>query len=186
MNYLLLYLIFFKLGLFTIGGGLATLPLLQNEVYNRGWLSEVEFANIIAVSQSSPGPIGVNMATFVGFEQANLLGAIVATLGFVSPSILIITLIARFFFTINEKPSVQKIMLGIRPVVIGLIAAAAYFIARVTLLKTGAASTPDTLLSLIAWKELLMFAAILPLIINLKMHPIVFIIGGALVGAFLF
>ncbi|MFP4416677.1 MAG: chromate transporter [Fibrobacterota bacterium] len=186
MNLFTLYLIFFKLGLFTIGGGLASLPLLQNEAYSRGWLTETGFADIIAVSQSSPGPIGINMATFVGFQQAHFFGAVVATLGIVSPSIIIIILIARFFLSFNEKPFVRSIMYGIRPVVIGLIAAAAFIIARVTLINTDVKFTADSFAAYFAWKEILLFMVVLPLVLKFDIHPILFITGGAIVGMIVF
>ena len=88
MELLKIYWIFFKVGLFTIGGGLAALPLLQNEAIMRGWVTKAQFADMIAVSQSMPGPIGINIATYVGFNKIGIIGSVVATLGMVTPSII--------------------------------------------------------------------------------------------------
>src|SRR5690554_1960609 len=122
MIYLILYLEFFKIGLFSLGGGLATLPFLQELIVKYGWISNEELLNMIAVSESTPGPIGVNTATFVGFNTANIFGGVVATMGLVTPSIIIITVIAHYFSKFNEHPNVVGAFLGIRPAVTGLIA----------------------------------------------------------------
>ena len=93
MEYLILFWVFFKVGLFTVGGGLAAIPLLQAEILTRGWLTTLQFADMIAVSESTPGPIGINVATYVGYSQYGVLGSIIATIGLVTPSIIIIMLI---------------------------------------------------------------------------------------------
>lgn len=172
MELLNLFVTFFKLGLFTIGGGLAALPLLQEEAISQGWLTAAEFADIIAVSQSTPGPIGVNMATYVGFNQYGFLGALIATLGLITPSIIIIILIARFFHHFNEKRIVQDAFSGVRPAVTGLIAVAAYNVATVALLPA------------LDWKKTVLFIAIGCGIFILKKHPIIYIGIAALGGIF--
>lgn len=116
-----IYIVFFRVGLFTIGGGLAALPLLQNEALARKWVTNSEFADMIAVSQSTPGPIGVNMATYVGFNQLGIMGSIIATFGMVSPSIIIICIIAKFLKHFSENNIVKGMFLGIKPAVVGLI-----------------------------------------------------------------
>src|SRR5690554_4408444 len=122
MTYLILYLEFFKIGLFSLGGGLATLPFLQELIVKYGWITNEQLLNMIAISESTPGPIGVNTATFVGFSTAGILGGIVATMGLATPSIIIIAIIAHYFSKFNEHPIVIGAFSGIRPAVTGLIA----------------------------------------------------------------
>ena len=97
MIFLKLFLTFFKIGLFTFGGGYAMLPLMQQEVLANEWLSESEIINFIAVSESTPGPFAINMATYIGSETGGILGSVCATLGVVLPSFIVILLVARFF-----------------------------------------------------------------------------------------
>ena len=118
-----LFLTFFKLGLFTFGGGYAMIPLLTDEVIAHGWLAQEEIMNFIAVSESTPGPIAINMATFIGASQGGVLGAILATLGVVLPSFIIILLIASIVTGLMKYAGVKAFLQGIRPVVIGLILA---------------------------------------------------------------
>ncbi len=117
-----LFAIFFKIGLFTIGGGLATLPLLQQEMLSRGWLTQAEFIDMIAISQSTPGPIGVNLATFVGFRLASYSGAVIATCALSAPSVIIIVLIARIFARLCPPAFCRRrLSQGLRPAAVGLI-----------------------------------------------------------------
>lgn len=127
-----LYITFFVIGLLTIGGGLAALPLLQEAVLDKGWMTMSQFADMIAISQATPGPIGINTATYVGYIQLGVLGSVVATLGMVTPSIIIILMIAKFLKHFNENIWVKGALLYVRPVVIGLIFTAAYFVGRTT------------------------------------------------------
>lgn len=120
---LTLFLTFFKLGLFTFGGGYAMIPLIQEEVLANGWMTAEEVMNFIAVAESTPGPIAINMATFIGSTQAGILGAMVSTLGVVLPSFIIILLIASVIKGLLKFNGVQAFLKGIRPVVIGLIVA---------------------------------------------------------------
>ena len=118
-----LFLTFFKLGLFTFGGGYAMIPLLTDEVLSHGWLAQQEIMNFIAVAESTPGPIAVNMATFIGSSQAGFGGAVLATLGVVLPSFIIIILIASVVTGLMKFKGVKAFLSGVRPVVIGLILA---------------------------------------------------------------
>jgi chromate transporter len=128
MSYLALYWMFFKIGLFTIGGGLAALPLMLDALVKTGMLSGPEFYDMFAISQSTPGPIGINLATFVGYRQLSYSGAFVATLGMVSPSIVVIYLIAKFMGNFDQNPYVRRAMRGFRVTAVGLIATAAYHV----------------------------------------------------------
>lgn len=118
-----LFITFFKLGLFTFGGGYAMIPLLTDEVLSHGWLAQEEIMNFIAVAESTPGPIAINMATFIGSSQAGFWGAVLATLGVVLPSFIIIVLIASVVTGLMKYGGVKGFLSGVRPVVIGLILA---------------------------------------------------------------
>ena len=119
--YLLLFLEFFKIGLFTFGGGYAMIPLVKEVVLEYGWLTESEFYNFIGICESTPGPIAINMATYIGARQGDLLGSICATVGVILPSFIIIILIAALLKNIVKNPYVQAFLAGIKPVVLGLI-----------------------------------------------------------------
>lgn len=118
---------FFKIGLFGFGGGYAMVPLLEREISAHGWLNPTEFLDIVAISEMTPGPIAVNAATYIGFRTAGVVGALIATLGLVLPSLILVVLAARFFLRFQEKPAVQAVLGGIRPVTIGLIGSAVLF-----------------------------------------------------------
>ncbi len=120
--YLLLFFEFFKIGLFTFGGGYAMIPLVKETVLKYHWLTETEFYNYIGICESTPGPIAINMATYVGARHGDLLGSICATIGVVLPSFIIIILIAALLKNIIKNPYVQAFLAGVKPVVLGLIA----------------------------------------------------------------
>lgn len=124
MIYLELFLTFFKIGAFTFGGGYAMLPLMQQEVLLNNWMSEEELLNFIAVAESTPGPVAINMATYIGVETGGILGAVVATLGVVLPSFVVIMIVAKFYAKYKNSFVVKSCLTGLRPVVIGLIASA--------------------------------------------------------------
>jgi chromate transporter len=128
MTLIPLFLTFFQIGLFTIGGGLASLPLLKEAVVDGGLLALTDFIDMVAISQSTPGPIGINMATFVGYRLAGIPGGIVATVGITAPSLVIIMLIARWMRSYANHPVLQRVLRGIRACALGLIASAAWFI----------------------------------------------------------
>ena len=123
--YLELFVTFFKIGLFTFGGGYAMLPLIQKEVLAHDWMELEEVINFIAVSESTPGPFAINCATYVGIETGGILGAVCATLGVVMPSFIVILCVARFYKKFKESKIVSSVMTGLRPAVIGLIGSAA-------------------------------------------------------------
>ncbi|MCQ2741384.1 MAG: chromate transporter [Alphaproteobacteria bacterium] len=132
MIYVLLFFEFFKIGLFAVGGGLVTLPFLFDLSEKYGWFSATELADMIAVSESTPGPIGINMATFAGFNTAGVAGGLSATLGLVLPSIVIIILVARMLDKYRFNIRVQNILEGLRPAVLALILYAGLQIAKIT------------------------------------------------------
>ncbi|MGL4736161.1 MAG: chromate transporter [Cellulosilyticaceae bacterium] len=170
MIYLTLFLEFFKTGLFTIGGGLATIPFLQEMVVRYGWITEQQLLNIIAVAESTPGPIGINAATYMGYETAGIWGSLIAVAGTVVPSIIVIVLIAHFFERFKNAKLVRGAFDGIRPLVAALIGVAGLEVAKVTLQQT-------------EWfKVVLLFALAVYGIEKFKKHPIVYLVGGAVIG----
>lgn len=151
MIYLQLFFEFFKAGLFAIGGGLATIPFLTDIGQRTGWFTSGELANMIAISESTPGPMGVNMATYVGFHTGGIAGGVIATLGLVCPSILVILVIAGFLKKFRESRGVDAVFYGIRPASTALIAAALAEVCSIALLNLSAFQTGGAA-ALFQWK----------------------------------
>ena len=186
MIFLKLFFEFFKTGLFAVGGGMATLPFLYDISERTGWFTQAQLADMIAVGESTPGPIGVNMATYVGFETAGIPGAVIATLGLVTPSVIIILIIARVLKQFRENPTVDAAFYGLRPCSIALIAAAGLLVAKITFLDAQAWKPGEGLQGVLQWKAILLAALLLFLTRGVKplkkLHPIVFIAASAIVG----
>lgn len=186
MIYLRLFWEFFKVGLFSVGGGLATLPFLYSLGAKTGWFSTADMANMLAVSESTPGPIGVNMATYAGFDCAGVLGGVVATLGLVTPSVIVIVLIAMALQAFRTNKYVDAAFYTLHPASTGLIAAAGWSVFALVLVNLDAYRASYRLADLIQWKNLILFAVIWVLT-NLvkplkKLHPVVFLALAAVVG----
>lgn len=191
--FLRLYFEFFKTGLFAIGGGMATIPFLYEMSDATGWFTYNDLANMIAVSESTPGPIGVNMATYVGFITGSnlggvllgILGAIIATLGLITPSIIVILIIAAILNSFKNSKYVKNAFYGLRPASTGLIAAAglSVFVSNLVLSDKLAEGFS---LSAINWKGLVLVVVLWILTNKVKKvkdwHPIVFIGISAVVG----
>lgn len=186
LEYVKLYFIFFKVGLFTIGGGLAAIPLLQEEVLARDWLSLSKFSDMIAVSESTPGPIGANVATYVGYSQMGIVGSIIATLGLVTPSVIIIILIAKFVLHFRENKVVDSVFIGLRPAVTGLILSAAFSVALITLVDIDLFKETSSLTDLFNIKAIIMFIVFYYAIYKWKKHPIYYILAAGLIGMVIF
>lgn len=182
MLYVELFFIFFRIGLFSVGGGLATLPFLQELVYKYGWITSEELVNMIAISESTPGPIGVNAATLVGNSRGGIFGGIIATLGLILPSLIIILIIAHYFSKFSEKHIVKSAFYGIRPAVAGLIGAAGFEVVKITLIDIERYFNTNKLLDFFNIKGIILFIAILYLIDKYKKHPIIYITGAAIIG----
>lgn len=129
MIYLDLFWAFLKIGLFSFGGGYGMLPLMEQEVLSHAWMTSADFFNFVAVSESTPGPIAVNMATFIGSSQAGVLGAICSTIGVILPSIIIILLIVAVFKKFLQSKIVESALSGVKPVIVGLIAVTGLWLA---------------------------------------------------------
>ncbi len=182
MIYLQLFYEFFKTGLFAIGGGLATMPFLEKISEATGWFTKLDLANMIAISESTPGPIGINMATYAGFTSAGILGSIIATMGEVLPSFIIVLIVARFLRSFSENLTVKSVFYGLRPASVGLITAAGYSVLKIALLNTELFGLSGSLLDLFQWKSLLLAAAIYLVIKKWKPHPVVSIAISAVAG----
>ena len=176
---------FFKAGLFAVGGGLATLPFLQDISAKTGWFTLDQLADMIAISECTPGPIGVNMATYVGFSTAGIPGALAATLGLIAPSIIVILIIAGFLKRFQDNRYVQAAFYGLRPASTGLIGAACISVAVTALLNLSRFSESRAIMDLFQWKAvilavILFFAMKHPKL--KKLHPAVFLGASAVVG----
>lgn len=185
MILLRLYLEFLKTGLFAVGGGLATIPFLQEMGQRTGWFSDTDLTTMMAVSESTPGPMGVNMATYVGFETAGLAGAVIATLGLVTPSLCIILLIAGFLQKFRSSRTVDAVFQGLRPASTALVASAGLSVAASVILEIN--SAVEHTFS-IHWTSLFLAAAVffaMRIDALKKLHPVAFIALSALLGILL-
>lgn len=187
MLYLRLFWEFFKTGLFAVGGGMATLPFLYSMSDATGWFTHAQLADMIAVSESTPGPIGVNMATYVGFSTAGIPGAVIATLGLITPSIIIILIIARVLAAFRQNKYVDAAFYGLRPCSVGLIAAAGLLVVKISLFNAELYQQTGVLMNLFNWKAIILAAVLIVLTRYVKplkkLHPVFFILGSAAVGA---
>ena len=181
MIFLQLFYEFFKTGLFAVGGGLATLPFLEDISLRTGWFTSAQLADMLAISESTPGPIGVNMATYVGFETAGILGSLCATVGLVMPSVILIILVSKVLEKFRTNTYVEAAFYGLRPASVAMVASAGIGVAMTTLLNLTASG-----FAVLRWRELVLAAVILVLTNFVpkvkKFHPIVFIALAAAVG----
>ena len=183
MIFLTLIYEFFKTGLFAVGGGLATLPFLTEICHMYTWFTEQNLSDMIAISESTPGPIGVNMSTFAGFQAAGVPGAIVATCALVLPSLIVIILISKFLEKFDQHPLVKNAFTGLRPAVTGLITAAMASVMKIALLDIPAFTESKNILDLINFPALALFALLFAGMMKFKkLHPIVFIAVAAACG----
>lgn len=184
-TYLRLFWEFFKTGLFAVGGGMATLPFLQAIGENTGWYTYTDLMNMLAVSESTPGPIGINMATYVGCAIAGIPGGIIATLGEVLPSVVIISVVSMYLNKFRDNKLVGYAFYGLRPAVTGLIAAAGVSVAKVAMLRLELFRQTGSLPDLVDLKKLVFFVLVFAAIKKFKLHPIAYIACAAVVGILL-
>lgn len=192
MIYLRLFYEFFKTGLFAVGGGMATIPFLYSMADNTGWFTRLDVDNMIAVGESTPGPIGVNMATYVGYITGGnvgglpfaILGSVIATLGLIAPSIIIILIIASFLKNFRDNRFVDSAFYGLRPASTGLIAAAGLSVVVSNLFFAGALENGFSL-AVFNWKGWILAIVLWALTNKVKqtkkLHPIIFILASAVV-----
>lgn len=186
MIYLMLFYEFFKTGLFAIGGGMATLPFLDAMALKTGWFTQAQLVDMIAISESTPGPIGVNMATYVGFTTAGPIGSIIATLGLIAPSIIVILIIAKFLSKFKDSPIVKSVFYSLRPTSTALIAAAGVPVIMLSLTNSDKFKASGSILDFFNFGAIVL-AIILFVLTNKvkatkKLHPVVFIAASAILG----
>lgn len=174
-----LFISFFKIGLFAVGGGPATIPYLMDLTKTKDWYTMQELTNMIAISESTPGPVGLNMATYAGFSAVGWYGGIVASLGLICPSIIVIILIARFLKDFSDNKYVKAAFWGIRPAVTALIAMAVYNLCKVSLfIETDGVMQPAV--------KTMILAVIVFFLMRVKklskLHPALWLLGAAIVG----
>lgn len=183
-----LYYEFFKIGLFSIGGGQATIPFLESLVVNKGWFSTTQLIQFIGISESTPGAIGVNMATFSGFLAMNdnilmnIIGGVVATLGLITPSIIIIIIISFFLQAFKSSATVGYVFYGLRPASTALIAGALFTLLNFTLINVDLFASTFNFNDLFNFKNCLIAVVLGCFIFKYKAHPILYIVIAAVVG----
>lgn len=185
MIYLCLFYEFFKIGLFSLGGGLATIPFLSELGTKYGWYTEKELTHMIAISESTPGPIGINMATYVGYKTAGYLGAIVSTLSEVAPAIIIIIIISKILNHFSNNTFIKNMFKIIRPCTFGLIVSATLNIFFNSVILLNNYKETGKILSIFEPKVILIFIVIYIFNKKTKYHPIVYIVISALLGIIL-
>ena len=185
MIYLKLLWDFFKVSCFTFGGAYGAIPLIRDMVMRNGWITEERFAYMIAVSESTPGPIMVNMATYIGSDQAGFLGSLVATVGVVLPAYLIIVLIVGVFGNVFKNPYVQAVLRGLKPCVTGIVLATGLYMVIHNALPFAGGMTVDVP-SLIITAILVAIMVLYPKITKKKLSPILLICFAAILGMLIY
>lgn len=187
MIYLQIFWSFFQIGLFSIGGGYAALPLIEHQVVQiHNWLNLAEFADLITISQMTPGPIALNAATFVGTRVAGLLGSIIATLGCITPSCIIVLTLSYFYFKYRKLETIQNILKGLRPTVVSLIASAGISILGLALFKKEISSIKEmTLININLVSVALVILSVIALR-KFKIDPIKVMLASGILGAVIY
>lgn len=180
MIYLVLFYEFFKTGLFSIGGGLATLPFLYDMSTRTGWFSVNDIANMVAISQSTPGPLGINMAAYTGYMVGGVAGSFVAAAGLIAPSLIIIVIIAHFLEKFKESKWVKAIFYGLKPASYALITVAWISVVRIAFSLQGELAEQGRLIS-----RLILAAVLFFILRKWKVHPILVIVFAVLAGVFI-
>jgi chromate transporter len=192
MIYLNLFLTFFKIGLFSFGGGYGMIPLIEREIVLNGWITGKEFVEIISISEMTPGPIAINTATFIGYKLGGIPGAMLATAGVVIPSLIIILIVFHYFTKFQKYEIVKETICTIKPILLALIIQAVIFVAGNVLLREGK-EIKDLLVSFSADKLMEIFnpvtiiITVLSLLVLLltRLHPIIVILGAGAIGVIL-
>lgn len=178
MTMLLLIFEFFKIGLFSVGGGLATLPFLYDIAEKYPWFTQTQLIDMIAISESTPGPIGVNMATFAGYQAAGILGGIMATVAMAIPAIIIISTIAKLLDKFKNNKYVNAAFYGLRPAVAALIFASAFDILKASLMNFDT----EVIYEMFNLPAILLMVVLYWAIVKYKKHPIIYLLSAALVA----
>ena len=182
MIYLQLFWEFAKIGLFAVGGGMATLPFLERLSEKTGWFEPALIADMVAISESTPGPIGINMATYVGCDIAGIWGGIVATMGLVAPALLVVILVSMSLEKFRGNQIVDNLFYGLRPAVTAMIAAAGIGVAEVAMFTADLYAQTGNLMDLCDIRKLIYCVMAFIAIRKIDVHPVVFIGISAVVG----
>lgn len=190
MIFLELFIRFFFVGLFAVGGGLATLPFLTDMAETTGWFTQMDISNMIAVSESTPGPLGINMATYVGYQTGSdlgtfsgFLGALIAPLGLVAPSIIVIMIVSKVLSKFRSSKYVEYIFYGLRAASLGLIASACLGVAKLAFFSLDAFEQSGNFFMAVDYKSIILSVLVFIGITKFKkIHPIAFIVLAAVVG----
>ena len=190
MIFLELYFRFFMVGLFSIGGGLATLPFLTSMGETTGWFDAMDISNMVAISESTPGPIGINMATYIGYQIGSqlgapfgILGSIIASLGEVTPCVIVIIIISKMLMKFRDSKYVEYAFYGLRAASVGLIAAAWLGVAKIAFFHSDIMAEGGNFLMAVDYKSIILSAVIFFLVNKFrKLHPIALIAVSAVVG----
>ena len=186
MTLLLLVWNFFQIGAFSIGGGYAMIPLIQKLIVANGWLTVQEVADVVAISQMTPGPFAINAATFVGMRVSGVVGAICCTVGVTLPSVIIVLIIAKFFFNFQHVPGVRYVLYGIRPVVMALIATSIVTIAQTALFIPEVTLTLQNILQAVDWKAVALCVVSRIAMVKFKVDPVIMIVISAAAGILIY
>lgn len=186
MTIIRLFYEFLKIGLFSVGGGMATLPFLYDMSDKTGWFTYAQIADMLAVSESTPGPIGINMATYVGYTTAGIPGALAATIGIIIPGIALVLIITAILDKFRNNVYVEGAFYGLRPASVGLITAAGILVVEISLMNTALYQQTGSIIDLFQWKAIVLAALLLVLTRWVKktkgLHPVYFIVFSAVVG----
>jgi len=186
MIILQLFFEFFKIGLFSVGGGMATLPFLYDLSDKTQWFTHAQIADMLAVSESTPGPIGINMATYVGYTTAGIPGSLAATIGVIVPGIALVILITAILDKFRHNPYVEGAFYGLRPASTALITSAGILVAKISLFHVDRYQATGVFSSIFDWKALALAAVLLILTQGVKatknLHPVILIAASAVVG----
>ena len=176
--YLLLFWEFFKIGLFAVGGAMSALPFIYDLADKYDWFTAADATNMIAISESTPGPITINLASYVGYTVGGFSGSLIASLGVTLPPLIITVCICRFLQKYRKNPRVEDAFYGLRPAIAGMIAAIGLELIDISVLTNAGA----TVLERISWPSALLFAGLLAGILKFKKHPVLYIAVAALLG----
>lgn len=182
MIYLQLFWEFFKIGLFAVGGGMATIPFLQNLGEKTAWFDAKLISDMVAISESTPGPIGINMATYVGYHVAGVFGGLIASLGEILPSIIIVVIFSKSLEKLTGNTHTKGAFYGMRPAVTGLIAAAAISLIKISLLNIDLYEATGKFIDIFDLKKIVFFVIVFFAVKKYKKHPITYIAISAIIG----
>lgn len=183
-----LFFEFFKIGLFAVGGGLASLPFLVELSEKTGWFTSYDLANLVAISESTPGPLGINMSTYVGFTTDGIVGSIIGPLGLVTPSIIVIIIVANVFNKFKDSKIVKNVFYGLRPASVALIAVACVSVLELAVYKTGYSfdfSKLNNLMNELNFKAIIYGIILIIFSKKVSKYPIAAIAGSAVIGILL-